>query len=81
VRASFRIPSLGDKLARTRGFARVAWQVSRLHPDQVIGPLRHSLTGVEVWTNPRNNITGYGATRQTFYGINKHHWWLIATVA
>ena len=58
-----------------------AWQVSRLHPDQVIGPLRHSLTGIEVWTNPRNNVTGYGATRQTFYGINKHHWWLIATVA
>ena len=81
VRASYRIPTIGDRLARTRGFARVGWQVSRLHPDQVIGPLRHSLTGIEVWTNPRNNVTGYGATRHTFYGINKHHWWLIATVA
>ena len=81
VRASFHIPSLGDRLARTRGLARLAWQVSRLHPDQVIGPLRHSLTGIEVWTNPRNHVTGYGATHHTFYGINKHHWWLIATVA
>ena len=64
-----------------RGLARVGWQVSRLHPDQVIGPLRRGLTGIEVWTNPRNNVTGYGATGHTFYGINKHHWWLIATVA
>ena len=81
VRAAYRIPTIGDRLARTRGLARVGWQVSRIHPDQVIGPLRRGLTGIEVWTNPRNNVTGYGATRQTFYGINKHHWWLIATVA
>ena len=47
----------------------------------MIGPLRHSLTDIEVWTNPRSNVAGYGATRHTFYGINKHHWWLIATVA
>ena len=81
VRASFRIPTVGDRLARTRGIARVGWQVSRVHPDQVIGPLRRALTGIEVWTNPRNKVTGYGATHHTFYGINKHHWWLIATVA
>jgi SAM-dependent methyltransferase len=81
VRAAYRIPTIGDRLARTRGLARVGWQVSRIHPDQVIGPLRRGLTGIEVWTNPRNNVAGYGATRQTFYGINKHHWWLIATVA
>ena len=80
VRASFRIPSLGQKLTRVRGLARVSWQVSRLHPDQVISPLRRQLTDVQVWTNPRNKITGYGATRHTFYGINAHHWWLIATV-
>lgn len=81
VRASFRIPTLGSRLTRMRSLTRVAWQVSRLHPDQVIGPLRHALSDVEVWTNPRNKLTGYGATRQTFYGINQHHWWLVATVA
>jgi SAM-dependent methyltransferase len=81
VRTSFRIPSLGDRLARRRGLARVAWQVSRLHPGQVIGALRHTLVGIEVWTNPGTNVTSSGAAHHTFYGINKHHWWLIATVA
>src|SRR5262245_45640814 len=81
VRASFHLPSIGTKLTRRRGLTRIAWQVSRLHPNQVIGPLRPDLTDIEVWTNPRNKLTGYGATKRTFYGINKHHWWLIATVA
>jgi SAM-dependent methyltransferase len=81
VRSAFRLPGVGDWLIRRRTLTRVAWQVSRLHPDQVIGPLRRDLADVEVWTNPRNKITGYGATRQTFYGINPLHWWLIATVA
>jgi hypothetical protein len=81
VRAAFRIPTIGGWLIRRRNLTRVAWQVSRLHPDQVIGPLRPRLTDVEVWTNTRNRITGYGATRRNFDGINKHHWWLIATVA
>jgi SAM-dependent methyltransferase len=80
MRAAFHIPTVGGWLIRRRNLTRVAWQVSRLHPDQVIGPLRPQLADVEVWTNARNRITGYGATRRNFDGINKHHWWLIATV-
>ena len=56
------------------------WQVSRLHPDQVIGPLRPQLADVEVWTNARNQHHRLRRhAPQTFDGINKHHWWLIAT--
>jgi SAM-dependent methyltransferase len=81
VRAAFHVPRVGDWLIRRRTLTRVAWQVSRLHPDQVIGPLRPELSDVEVWTNSRNKISGYGATRRTFDGINPNHWWLVATVA
>jgi SAM-dependent methyltransferase len=81
VRAGFHLPKLGDWMIRRRNLTRIAWQVSRLHPDQVIGPLRRDLTDIQVWTNSRNKVTGYGAERRTFDGINKHHWWLIATVA
>jgi SAM-dependent methyltransferase len=80
VRASFRIPKVGPRLTLRRRLTRIAWQVSRLHPDQVIGPLRRDLTDVEVWTNPRNKLTGYDVAKHTFYGINQHHWWMIATV-
>jgi ubiquinone/menaquinone biosynthesis C-methylase UbiE len=81
VRGSFRVPSLGRWLSRKRSVTRLAWQVSRLHPDQVTAPLRGSVTDVEVWTNPRSKLSADQAVRKTFEGINPAHWWLIATVA
>ena len=60
--------------------ARLGWQANRLSPDQVIGPLLPQLTDVQVWKNPTSKIAGYGTESRTFEGINRHHWWLIATV-
>ena len=80
VRSMYRLPKVGDWLSRQRMVTRLAWQASRLHPDQVTGPLSPQLTGIEVWTNPKSKLTAYGAEMRTFEGINAHHWWLIATV-
>jgi ubiquinone/menaquinone biosynthesis C-methylase UbiE len=80
VRASFRVPSIGNFLSRKRSVTRLAWQVSRLHPDQVTGPLQGSATDMVVWTNPRSKLTAHQADRKSFEGINPAHWWLIATV-
>lgn len=80
VRSMYRLPKVGDWLSRQRMVTRLAWQASRLHPDQVTGPLSPQLTGIEVWTNPKSKLTAYGANMRTFEGINPHHWWLIATV-
>jgi ubiquinone/menaquinone biosynthesis C-methylase UbiE len=80
VRSMYRVPKLGDWLSRQRMVTRLAWQASRLHPDQVTGPLSPQLAGIEVWTNPKSKLSAYEATMRTFEGINPHHWWLIATV-
>ena len=71
---------MGEWLSRQRLVTRLAWQASRLHPDQVTGPLSPQLTAVEVWKNPKSKLSAYGATMRTFEGVNPHHWWLIATV-
>lgn len=80
VRGLYRVPKLGGWLSHRRLLTRLAWQASRLHPDQVTGPLSPQLTGIEVWTNPKSKLSAYGATMCTFEGINPHHWWLVATV-
>jgi len=80
ARASFRIPRLGPWLAQRRWLTRFGWQANRLSPDEVIGPLTPLLTDVEIWRNPSSKITGQGAVVRTFEGINKAHYWVVATV-
>lgn len=80
VRAMYRLPKLSGWLSRRRSFTRLAWQVSRLHPDQVTGPLGPNIADVQVWTNPKRSLDAHHAEPQTFDGININHWWLIATV-
>ena len=60
--------------------ARLGWQANRLQPDELIGPLSSLLTDVEIWRNPKSKISGSGASEREFDGINRHHYWLIATV-
>jgi ubiquinone/menaquinone biosynthesis C-methylase UbiE len=80
VRSMYRLPRVGDWLSRQRMVTRLAWQASRLHPDQVTGPLASQLTGIEVWTNPKSTLKAYGADMRSFEGINTHHWWIVAEV-
>ncbi len=80
VRSMYRIPKIGDWLSRQRMITRLAWQASRLHPDEVTGPLSPQITDIEVWTNPKSKLSAYGAKMRTFEGVNTHHWWLVATV-
>lgn len=80
VRASYRIPGVGVWATRRRALTRLAWQVSRIHPDEVTGPLGPRLTDVRVWTNPSSKLSAYGAEIRTFEGVNPAHWWLVARV-
>jgi SAM-dependent methyltransferase len=80
VRAMFRIPRFGPWLSQRRWAARLGWQANRLQPDELIGPLSSLLTDIEIWRNPKSKITGRGAVEREFDGINRHHYWLIATV-
>jgi len=80
VRAMFRIPRFGPWLSQRRWAARLGWQANRLQPDELIGPLSSLLTDIEIWRNPKSKISGRGAAVREFDGINRHHYWLIATV-
>lgn len=79
MRTLFKVPGLGGWLSRQRTFARLGWQANRLQPDEIIGPLAPLLRDVEVWRNPKSRVTGYKASIKEFDGINKHHYWIIAT--
>lgn len=79
MRGLFRVPGIGGWLSRQRVTARLGWQANRLQPDEIIGPLAPLLRDVEVWRNPKSRTTGYQASIREFDGINKHHYWVIAT--
>lgn len=79
VRFIFRIPGIGSWLARRRFFARLGWQANRLGPDDVIGPLSPLLKDVELWRNPKSKLAAHRATVKEFDGINRNHYWIVAT--
>ena len=79
MRSLFKLPAIGGFLSRQRVFARLGWQANRLHPDEIIGPLSPLLRDIEVWRNPKSRAAGYKATVREFDGINKHHYWIVAT--
>ena len=79
VRQLFRVPGLGAWLSRRRAAARLGWQANRLEPDEVIGPLAPLLRDVELWRNPSSRTSARRATVREFAGINRHHYWIVAT--
>jgi ubiquinone/menaquinone biosynthesis C-methylase UbiE len=80
VRSLYRVPKVGDWLSRQRAVTRLAWQASRLHPDEVVGPLAPLITDIEIWTNPKGKQHTADGSIRTFEGVNPRHWWLVATV-
>jgi SAM-dependent methyltransferase len=82
VRVLFTVPGLGPWLSQRRAVTRVAWQVNRLDPHHVLGPLGDRVGDVVIWRNPRRSAPIWGAAgAQLRYleAINKAHWWVVAT--
>jgi len=83
MRGLFRAPVIGPWLSHRRLPTRLAWQANRLDPHQVVGPIQDQLTDIVVWRNPARNAPLWGvkhATSDHFEGINRNHWWLVATI-
>lgn len=80
VRGLFRVPKFGNWLSRQRLAARIGWQANRLTPDEIVGPLSAQFSSVELWRNPKSSTGGSEAEIHTFEGINRAHYWIIATV-
>jgi SAM-dependent methyltransferase len=83
TRGLFRVPGAGPWLSRRRLPTRLAWQANRLDPHQVLRPIQARLADVVIWRNPARNAPIWGvkeAAPEFFDGINRNHWWLVATV-
>jgi ubiquinone/menaquinone biosynthesis C-methylase UbiE len=80
VRTLYRVPRLGEWLARRRWATRLGWQANRLQPDEVIAIVRQHVGDIEIWRNPKQTREVAGTTLRTFEGVNPSHWWFVATV-
>ena len=81
-RALFAVPGLGPWLSKHRLVTRMAWQVNRLDPHHILGPIRDQVGDVVIWRNPRRAAPiwgAQGAELRYFDSINPAHWWLVAT--
>lgn len=80
VRSLFGVPAIGGWLSRRRWAARLAWQANRLEPSELLGRVGAELDDVVIWQHPQGKVSSGGAATSTYVGINRHHWWLAATV-
>lgn len=79
MRGLWRLPGIGTWLARRRFATRLGWQANRLSPYDVV-PGLDGLTDVRIFRSPKRRSFGVSdAEDATFDGINRSHWWLVAT--
>ncbi len=80
ARLAFRLPRIGEWLSQRRSITRLAWQVSRISPSQVLAALGASIDGVTIWSDgPVDDLQG-AFRRGRFEGINENHWWITAII-
>ena len=81
VRGLWRLPKVGPAIARHRTIARLGWQANRLSPAQVMAAVGARLTDVKIVRSPkRRSFAIAGAADESFEGVHRSHWWLVATV-
>lgn len=81
VRALFRLPTVGPKVAQMRLPARLGWQANRLAPSDVLAEVGSSLEHVCIFRSPKRRPFALPNTVDaTFEGVDASHWWLTATV-
>jgi ubiquinone/menaquinone biosynthesis C-methylase UbiE len=82
VRASWRLPRIGPRIAQRRLATRLGWQANRLTPKEVLGIIGPSLSDVSIYRGPqRRRFAMPGTEDRTFEGVHRSHWWIVATVA
>ena len=83
ARGLMRVPGIGSWMLRHRTPTRLAWQANRLDPHQVVGPISEQVRDVVIIRNPARKAPLWGvgdASPRYLAGINRNHWWLVATV-
>ena len=81
VRALWRLPKLGPAIAKHRSAARLGWQANRLSPSEVMAVVGSRVSDVKIVHSPKRRSFGIvGAADESFEGVHRSHWWLVATV-
>ena len=86
VRALWKVPFVGTRLAHWRWSTRLGWQANRLKPDTVVAVVAPALCDIKVFhsVNRKLQISACGIipvqSRPT-NRINPSHWWLVAQVS
>jgi hypothetical protein len=81
VRAVWRLPKIGPRIAAHRSLARLGWQANRLSPVEVLTAVGAQLTNVTVVRSPQRRAFGVAGTHDDcFEGVHRSHWWLVAQV-
>jgi ubiquinone/menaquinone biosynthesis C-methylase UbiE len=81
VRCLWRVPKLGPAIAKHRSVARLGWQANRLSPTEVMAAVGTSLGDAQIVRSPhRRSFAVPGTSDQSFEGVHRSHWWLVATV-
>ncbi len=81
VRALWRVPKLGPAISQRRSIARLGWQANRLSPTEVMAAIGPSVSDVQIVRSPkRRGFAIAGTSDQSFEGVHRSHWWLVATV-
>jgi SAM-dependent methyltransferase len=81
VRGLWRVPGIGAALARHRSATRIGWQANRLAPTAVLTAVQAQLDDVQIFRAPtRRAFALPGTTDCVFEGVNRSHWWLVATI-
>jgi ubiquinone/menaquinone biosynthesis C-methylase UbiE len=81
TRATWRLPTVGPKIAQMRLPARLGWQANRLAPTEVWNAIGASVTNASIFRSPKRRPFGVAGTRDDIFdGVHRSHWWLVATV-
>jgi len=81
VRASWRLPTVGPRIAQRRLPARLGWQANRLAPRQVVPLVSSLLDDVRIFRSDRRRpFHVEGAADGVYEGMHRSHWWLVAKV-
>jgi hypothetical protein len=61
--------------------ARLGWQANRLSPTDVIAAVGSRLRDVQIVRSPARRSFAIPGTRdESFEGVHRSHWWLVAAV-
>jgi SAM-dependent methyltransferase len=81
VRGLWRVPRLGPAISKRRTLARLGWQANRLSPIEVMTEVGAEISDVQIFRSPkRRSFAVAGTSDQSFEGVNRSHWWLVAKV-